>query len=195
MQENLSAFEEALLKKPSSQTYKPKVARIIAVLTVLLFSTLYAPVAQTRETELDPESLLTVLNQDRARFGLDPLAADNKLRIAAEAKAHDILANGYFAHTAPNGTEPWDFIKNTGFKYSFAGENLAINYTSSFELHNDFMDSVHHRENLLSPLFSNIGIAVVKGKFQDKEAVVTVQMFASKADQLAVSTPAQGHLE
>jgi len=174
----LSPLEDALLHENSSLAYKPQVGRVIAVLTVLLFAAMYAPVAQTAEIALDSASLLEILNQDRIKYGLAPLESSTSLEQAALAKAQDILSGGYFAHISPAGREPWDFIKAVGFKYSFAGENLAINYTSSFELHNDFMASEHHRENLLSPLFSTVGIAVVEGSFQGKSAVITVQMFA-----------------
>ena len=182
----LSPFETALLSETKLQTEKPKIGRILVVLLALFFTTLHSPKALTAQPNLDSEALLVVLNQDRLKYGLDPLKADNVLQIAAEAKARDILSRSYFAHVSPDGTEPWDFIKDAGFKYSFAGENLAINYESALELQNDFMNSPNHRENLLSPLFSEIGIAVARGEFRGKKATITVQMFASPVEVVAV---------
>ena len=104
-----------------------------------------------------------------------------KLQLAAEEKARHILQNGYFAHNSPEGIKPWDFIKNAGFAYDFAGENLALNYTSSYELEKDFLASPDHRDNLLSPLYSETGVAVVSGTFKGEPAVITVQMFATPA--------------
>lgn len=177
----LSPFETALLRENPTEFPKPRLAQGIAILTVLLFSLLYAPLAQTAEVSLGAESILSVLNQDRIKYDLSPLSANAKLAEAARAKAQDILKHSYFAHTSPAGIQPWDFIKNADFTYSFAGENLALNYTSAFELQNDFMNSAAHRENLLSPLFSDIGIAVMEGIYQGKRAVITVQMFGSPA--------------
>lgn len=155
------------------------------VLVVLFFTTLHSPAALSAGPALDSEAVLNVLNQDRIKYGLSALTADQKLQEAATAKALDILQNNYFAHISPAGRQPWDFIKNAGFKYSFAGENLAINYQNALELQNDFMNSPNHRENLLSPLFDRIGIAVMEGEFRGKKAVVTVEMFASPTETVA----------
>ena len=181
----LSPFETALLSEKYLRTQKPKIARYLVVVLALFFTTLHSPKTLTAQPNLDPESLLAVLNQDRLKYGLEPLEADSTLQTAAMAKAQDILNRSYFAHISPDGTEPWDFIKDAGFKYSFAGENLAINYESPLELQNDFMDSPHHRENLLSPLFSEVGIAVARGEFRGQRATITVQMFASPVETLA----------
>ena len=175
----LSDFETALLSEPSSHIEKPRIARIILALLVLFFTTLYAPASLTAEVRLDAESVLSVLNQDRARYDLPLLAQNQTLEQAAAAKARDILENDYFAHTSPAGLKPWNFIKNAGFQYTFAGENLAVGYDNALELQNDFMGSPGHRENLLSPLYSEIGIAVVKGQFRGRPATVTVEMFAA----------------
>lgn len=155
------------------------------VLVALFFTTLHSPAALSAEPALDSESLLSVLNQDRLKYGLSQLKADHLLAAAAAAKAQDILENSYFAHVSPSGRQPWDFIKGAGFQYAFAGENLAINYQNALELQNDFMESPHHRENILSPLFSEIGIAVVEGQYRGKKATITVQMFASPVSVLA----------
>lgn len=174
----LSRFETALLRDNPEKLKTPRTLQILAMLIVLFFSLLYAPLAQTAEVSLDAEAVQITLNQDRVSYGLAPLAGNSLLAAAAAAKAQDILSRDYFAHTSPSGEKPWDFINEAGYKYGFAGENLALNYTSAFELQNDFMDSPAHRENLLSPLFSEVGIAVVEGEYQGQHAVITVQMFA-----------------
>lgn len=175
----LSPFETALLQENTFESGKPVVGRSLVIILVILFALLYAPPAQTAEVPLEAGSLLSVLNGDRLQYGLTPLAANQKLVVAATAKAKDILERGYFAHTSPSGTKPWDFIKAANFQFAFAGENLAINYSSAFDLQKDFMNSPAHRENLLSPLFSEVGIAVVSGSYQGKPALVTVEMFGS----------------
>lgn len=149
--------------------------------TVLLFFMIYGPARETRADGFTGDDLLAVVNQDRISAGLAPLEANSLLEKAAADKALDMLRRSYFAHTSPAGLHPWDFIKSVGFAYSFAGENLALNYTSSYELENDFLQSPSHRENLLSPLFSDIGIAIVPGKYLGKPAVITVLMFGAQS--------------
>lgn len=157
--------------------------KVIVFLTAFALATTLVPGKNAEEPGLTSGNLLEIMNQDRTRYGLGPLTLNIKLERAALAKARDILENSYFAHTSPLGYKPWDFIKNQDFRYSFAGENLALNYTNIYELEKDFLESESHRENLLSPLFSEVGIAVVQGLYQGRPAVVTVQLFASETNK------------
>lgn len=148
------------------------------VIPLLVFS---IPARGSFELTLTADNILALSNRDRGQIGLPPLRLDARLQKAALEKARDILENNYFSHISPSGTAPWDFIRNQGFKYLYAGENLALNYASPYELIDDFLKSPSHRENLLSPFFSEIGIAVVRGNFNDKPAIITVQLFAAPA--------------
>lgn len=57
----------------------------------------------------------------------------------------------YWAHFAPSGKSPWDFILGSGYKFTFAGENLAKNFYNSQDVMNAWMASkVGHKENLLN---------------------------------------------
>lgn len=173
-------FRDALATQ-SFNTGTPRLSNFWKIFTVFLllsFSLVAFPGQAAVEQSLSADNLLMLVNAGRAREGLTPLAVDEKLQLAAEAKARHILANGYFAHNSPDGVKPWDFIKSAGFAYDFAGENLALNYTSSYELMKDFLGSPEHRDNLLSPLYSETGVAVVSGLFRGEPAVITVQMFA-----------------
>lgn len=179
------ALREALVL-PHAGAFPSRVPpfwKIFTVFLLLSFSLVAFPGQAAVEQSLNAESLLALVNADRTREGLTPLVMDARLRLAAEAKARHLLANGYFAHYSPDGVKPWDFIKSVGFAYSFAGENLALNYTNSYELEKDFLGSPEHRDNLLSPLYSQTGIAVVSGIYKGEPAVVTVQMFASPASK------------
>lgn len=174
------SFQAALLEpQPSFSSRNLKIWKILLVLTLIIFSAVQKPNIEAAEKSFSTETILTILNQDRSKNGLVPYKANLQLAKAAQAKARHILNNNYFAHTSPSGVEPWSFIADTGLVYAFAGENLALNYSSAYELEMDFLQSPLHRENLLSPLFTDIGIAVVRGTFQGQTAVITVQMFAS----------------
>ena len=152
--------------------------KAVVILVALVSSLLLVPWEGSGESSFASQNLVLLLNQEREKNGLLPLQTNALLETAAYAKAKDMLENSYFAHTAPDGTKPWDFIKSAGLPYLFAGENLAINYTNAYELTRDFMQSPAHRDNLLSPLFSEIGIAVINGKYQGRDSIMIVQMFA-----------------
>lgn len=146
---------------------------------MLLFSLTASPLTAETEKNLTAENLLSVLNEDRGQEGLSPLRMNLRLAEAARKKAEHILQNGYFAHTSPAGIEPWDFIRAAGFDYSFAGENLAMNYSNAHELQSDLLQSPAHRDNLRSAAFTEIGIAVVQGLYLGQMTSITVQIFGT----------------
>ena len=114
-----------------------------------------------------------------------PLRINVSLSNAALSKAKHMLEYGYFSHTSPGGLKPWDFIRQEKISYAFAGENLARGYASAYELQADLLKSPSHRENLLSPIFSEIGIAVLKGTLHGDAVIITVQLFATPVDIVA----------
>jgi uncharacterized protein YkwD len=74
------------------------------------------------------ESVLALTNQSRKEYGAKALRYNQVLERAAQDKANDMLAKQYFAHNAPDGKTPWDFIKKQGYQYLSAGENLAVHF-------------------------------------------------------------------
>ncbi len=169
---------------PQEEIFLPKKReylgfKLLVIGLVLLFSVISLPWQGAAEGSLTADNLLYLTNQDRAQNGMKPLRPSLKLAKAAEEKARDMIKNNYFAHTSPSGLEPWHFITSQNFQYIFAGENLAINYTNPYELEADLMNSKSHRENILSPIFTDTGIAIVSGTFKGRPAVITVQMFGN----------------
>ena len=137
--------------------------------------------------------IIALANADRAKEGLASLSENAKLSAAARNKAEDMLKNDYFAHTSPKGVTPWAWVKQEGYQYKAAGENLAINFTDVKEQHRAWMKSASHRANIMNVKYQEIGIAVVKGKIDGKESIVTVEFFGTPvhavADRTAVVPP------
>lgn len=140
-----------------------------------------------------PSEVVALANSARDRAELPALTENAQLSQAARAKAEDMIKNDYFSHTSPKGIEPWYWIKQAGYQYQAAGENLAINYTNAEDQHEAWMKSATHRANILNTRYQEIGVAVVKGKVNGKESIVTVEMFGSPlhavADRVAVVPP------
>jgi hypothetical protein len=144
-------------------------------------------------------TLVELTNQDRAQNKLDGLTVNSLLTEAAQAKANDMAKNGYFAHTSPTGLTPWYWFKQAGYSFTYAGENLAVDFTDSDTVNQAWMNSPEHRANILNSHFTDIGIATAQGMYEGQETTFVVQEFASPADNLAaaadnvldVITPAQ----
>ncbi|MBI4359256.1 MAG: hypothetical protein HY577_01610 [Candidatus Nealsonbacteria bacterium] len=129
--------------------------------------------------EVVSSTLIELTNQDRQARGLLALKENPVLTQAAYAKAQDMIQNDYFSHVSPGGLSPWYWFKKSGYNYRVAGENLAIGFLDSGEVEKAWNNSPSHRQNLLSPSYKEIGIAVVKGNFQGQETTLVVQFFGT----------------
>lgn len=121
--------------------------------------------------------LVDLTNETRADEGLHALRTNPLLIQAAQAKANDMAAKSYFSHTSPNGDKPWNFISATGYQFTYAGENLAINFIDSEKVHEAWLRSTTHKKNILHDKFTEIGIASARGSYNGRPAVFVVQMF------------------
>ena len=113
--------------------------------------------------ENDPvaeRQLYELVTQERISRGLMPLAWDDRLVPVARAHSAEMFKLKYFGHESPVAGSPFDRLKAARITYTRAGENLA--YAQSVAVaHRALMDSPGHRENILRPEFTRIGIGVV----------------------------------
>lgn len=142
-------------------------------------------------TNIHVQELLADTNVKRQSVGLPPLLINEELSKAAAAKARDMFSKNYWAHNSPDGRTPWDFIIESGYAYTVAGENLAKNFSDSTGVVAAWMTSASHRDNLLKPSYRDIGFAVVNGTLNGEETTLVVQMFGA-GSSLASAKPAGG---
>lgn len=130
-------------------------------------------------SDITPEEILVLTNQERVTQGLAPLTLNSQLTEAAQQKAADMFAFDYWAHVSPKGVDPWYFVLNAGYHYRYAGENLARDFAHSAEVVDAWMTSSTHRDNILNSKYQEIGVAVVDGVLQGRETTLLVQMFGT----------------
>jgi len=106
--------------------------------------------------------MLELVNGERAKAGLNPLAADLRMSDVAELKSADMVQNQYFSHQSPVYGSPFDMLDRFGIRYRTAGENIACNRDAE-AAHAALMASRGHRENILNPQYTRIGIGIVDG--------------------------------
>lgn len=146
---------------------------------IILFNVGAATAFAVQKHEIAPEIMLELTNGSRTEEGISVLRLNVRLASAAEAKANDMFEQQYFNHESPSGKTPWEFIRSAGYEYSFAGENLAMDFVSAEGVQKAFMESASHRENILNAKYSEVGIAVKKGMFEDRETIIVVEEFGS----------------
>lgn len=130
-------------------------------------------------TDINVNKLFELTNAERAKQNLPPLRYNDQLAVAAQNKANDMFARDYWAHYGPDGTTPWSFILSSGYKYEYAGENLAKNFLFSDGVVQGWMNSETHRANILRPEYTDVGFAVVNGVLNGEETTLVVQMFGT----------------
>jgi hypothetical protein len=140
-------------------------------------------------------ALVTYTNEARVSGNLPVLRRNALLDMAAQKKAEDMIANGYFAHYSPTGVTPWHWLEVAGYAYTSAGENLAIDFFDSKDVVDAWMNSPTHRANIMKQKYSDIGMAVAEGEFNGHRTAFVVEFFgvpqiaAASASTPAVSTP------
>jgi hypothetical protein len=136
-------------------------------------------------SQIDPEKIIQLTNQDRLTAGVTTLKENKLLDQAALAKATDMFEHNYWAHVSPTGTEPWYFITSSGYQYQHAGENLARDFSNPDDVVKAWMASPTHRQNLLDSRYKDIGVAVMDGTINGVETTLVVQMFGSTQTSVA----------
>ena len=105
--------------------------------------------------------VIDLANSSRSSDGLGSLTCDDALTRAARGHSQDMCDRGYFSHTSPEGSEPWDRAEAAGAQFSYAGENIAWGYESPQSVHTGWMNSPGHRRNLLNSGYARIGVGHV----------------------------------
>ncbi|MDB5055600.1 MAG: hypothetical protein JWM44_3650 [Bacilli bacterium] len=109
--------------------------------------------------------VVNLVNQERAKAGLQALSSYNALSVMALDKAKDMYYSNYFDHTSPKYGSPFDMMNSYGIRYSYAGENIAKGQRTPQEVMNAWMNSAGHRQNILNPHYTKIGVAFFNGEW------------------------------
>ncbi len=161
--------------------------RLLALFSILVVSIKVAsisfivltPASTTLAAAITNETIVSLANSARVEGGLPELTTSSLLSKAADNKAKDMLARQYFSHNTPDGATPWSFIKAVGYSYSTAGENLAIDYTDASSVQTAWMNSPGHRANIMNKNFTQIGIGIAQGTYDNHQTIIVVQMFGT----------------
>ena len=130
----------------------------------------------TNKLSAQEQQMVNLVNQERTKNGLNALIVDLEVARVAGVKSQDMADNNYFSHNSPTYGSPFDMMKKFGINYLHAGENLAGN-ASVEKAHTALMNSAGHKQNILSPNFTHIGVGV---RTSSKYGYLYTQMFISK---------------
>ncbi len=157
-----------------------KLFSLFFIVIAFLFSVPSNVFAKTNfSNAISKDVLVALTNTERKENNALPLVKSDLLSKAAQLKADEMATRGYFSHKNPDGKMAWYFIDKVGYDYTYAGENLAINFFDSKELAEAWMDSPTHRANMVKKGFKEIGIGVSSGMYKGKETIFVAEFFAT----------------
>lgn len=108
--------------------------------------------------------MVDYVNKARQDAGLPALQIDADLAYVARVKSQDMYDNKYFSHDSPTYGSPFDMMTKFGIQYRGAAENIAKN-TSVEAAQNSFMRSQGHKDNILNPIYTHIGVGIYNGHY------------------------------
>lgn len=136
---------------------------------------LVSPNTCRTDTGLNDEEILLLrkANEERIKYGLPQFSINLKLVELARIKSNEMFEENYFGHISPTYGTALDMIKRSGISARVMGAENIAKAKSVLRIHNLFMSSKEHRENILNPLHDTIGVGVVKNNY----GVFATQLF------------------
>lgn len=132
-----------------------------------------APAGNFRVRTLEAE-VLRLVNHHRAhqrKCGAKlyrrakPLRWDATLAKVARAHSADMAQHSYFSHNSRNGTTPFQRMRRAGYRYRYAGENIAAGYVTPESVVNAWLRSPGHCRVLMSKRYRELGVGIAKGGY------------------------------
>jgi uncharacterized protein YkwD len=109
------------------------------------------------------DQVFVLVNQARAQAGLAPYTRAPELDASARRQSLDMATTGSFDHTGTDGSSPFDRIREAGYDYTNAGENIAEGQATAEGVMDTWMNEpppAGHRANILDANYKEIGISV-----------------------------------
>ncbi len=110
------------------------------------------------------QEVLRLVNQERQNGGLSPVTWSDTLAGETADYACQMVQYNFFDHVSPvTGSTLRDRTNAVNYDFWIVGENLAAGQRTPVEVVTAWMQSPCHRENIMNPAFTELGIAVRYG--------------------------------
>jgi uncharacterized protein YkwD len=107
--------------------------------------------------------VVALTNSYRAQYGMPPLRVSYLLEGVAAVQAMDMRRNRFFSHYGSDGSDIGDRALQQGYRYCVIAENIAQGHRSPRGVTRGWIQSPGHRENLLDPDVTEIGVDRQRG--------------------------------
>ena len=131
--------------------------------------------------------IVQLANQARAAAGAGPLKWDAALAAAARQHCLRMAAEGPLSHRYRGEPDTAERAARADAHFSLIEENVALGPDPA-TIHQQWMHSSGHRDNLLNPEVDRVGVAVVAGR----RGLYAVADYARNVPQLTQTPPGAG---
>ncbi|MCX6581139.1 MAG: CAP domain-containing protein [Candidatus Aminicenantes bacterium] len=108
------------------------------------------------------QEMLELVNKARSERGTRPLRFHPVLNDMALGHSQKMAAEGQLSHRFPNYKTLQERLMDAGLAFIKSGENVAFSEDPEAKfIHDGFMNSPGHRQNILDPDFTHCGIRIV----------------------------------
>jgi len=143
---------------------------LIAILIICSCGWIIPSGTASLETEI-----IYYINSTSADYGLEPVAYNYRLMDVARGRSQDMISREYFSHYTPEGKNITHVLYENMVFYKNFGENLGKATPAECGTARVFMEawmnSTGHRDCILKPYYTDIGVGVVE---EDGCRIVTV---------------------
>jgi uncharacterized protein YkwD len=126
----------------------------------------------------DEQTILDLTNKARAEEKLPLLKMNPTLTEVARAHSKNMAKQGKMDHEL-DGKKPSDRVNAAGYNWRWVGENIASGEgsPSADEIFKGWMNSPHHKENILRKEYKEIGIGIATN---EKGETYFTQVFGTR---------------
>jgi uncharacterized protein YkwD len=111
---------------------------------------------------LNPAAALAAVNTFRTENGRGTVVLDARLTKAAAMQSETQAKRSWIGHDGPDGSRAKDRAARAGYRAKIASENVASGQKSFSDVMRSWEGSAGHRENMLRPVVTAIGVAMAK---------------------------------
>lgn len=102
--------------------------------------------------------VVRLINAERSARGLKPLAINADLQRAAQGHARQMAMGDCYAHECPGEPALTQRVRQAGYPYRKITENIHAAQLDPQRVVTGWMNSPHHRRNILDPDVTEIGV-------------------------------------
>lgn len=140
--------------------------QLISAMTAVICMVSAIPCNVSAEEEEDlsvyAEQVWEIVNEERAKEGLEPLVFSPELNEVADVRAEELKK--LYSHTRPDGSDCSTALTERNITFDWRGENITAFSNMGSDIAGIAMDgwmhSDGHRRNILKEEYNNIGVGV-----------------------------------